>query len=364
MSLPLSAPEDVHISSKRIALADKHVQGGLDGGLYPAAVLAVARHGKLVHTSAFGRLISAKTEVSTLFDLASLTKPCVASGLLALIEDGKVSLGQPVSDILSEASARPVGAVSLRQLATHTSGLPPWKALHKLQGGSAAQVADIIDTPLRHPPGAKYAYSDLGYILLGEIVHRASGENLDRFLHSRIFAPLKMQDTGYLPPAAMRERIAPTANSPSRPSQKLVGEVHDENAHAAGGVSGHAGLFGTAAELASFGLAICGNPTSGTGRILGSATGRLARTNQLPPEVGGHSIGWFTPPNSMLPRGDILPDTVFGHTGFTGTMLVCDPATGLVVVLLTNRVMSTADASGVAKIRRSVLNTVASAITR
>lgn len=395
MSLPAAAPEELGLDLRRLAIADAHTQAGVDDGTYPAAVLLVARHGKVAHHAAFGALQPGgkPTRPDSLFDLASVTKPCVATALLTLVEDGKVSLTQTVQEALPEAKNTAVGPLTLRLLATHTSGLPPWKPLYKLaepsppaplpdsplrgreKGGENKTriLAEILRTPLHHPPGTHYVYSDLGYLLLGEIVERASGMALDQYLHARLFVPLGMKETGYLPlrglpssesagGATRRGRIAATANCPMRPGKTLVGEVHDANAHAFGGVAGHAGLFGTAPDLAVLVSALTGSGAAKGHRLLGLPTLRLARTNQTTPDVGGHSIGWFTPPNGMLPRGDLLGDTAFGHTGFTGTMVVCDPAYDLVIVLLTNRVMNPDDNGGIQRVRRRVVNAVASAV--
>lgn len=371
------------LDPRRLAVADAHVQAGVDAEVYPAAVLLVARKGMVVHHRAFGALQPGgrPTRPNALFDLASLTKPCVATALLTLVEDGVVSLGQSVEEFLPEARGTAVGPLTVRQLATHTSGLPAWKPLYQTNVGREPPWAEILRTPLQDRPGTRYTYSDLGYILLGKIVERASGMALDACLRTRLFAPLGMKDTGYRPAARRHSRIAPTANCPMRPGRTLVGEVHDANAHACGGVSGHAGLFGTAPDLAVLAAALldtralecsgaqafraapeCPNTPTPEHRLLGRPTLRLAQTNQVNPEVGGHSIGWFTPPNPMLPRGDLLSEAAFGHTGFTGTMLVCDPAYDLVVILLTNRVMNPADHGDLARARRRVLNAVASAV--
>lgn len=364
MSLPTAAPADVGLDARRLGVADAHIRAGLEEGVFPAAVLLIARHGRIAHHRAFGHLHEGgkSTRPDTIFDLASLTKPCVATGLLTLVEDGAVSLAQRVEEFLPEAKGTPIGPLTIRQLATHTTGLPPWKPLYKHGQGHQVQLAEILRTPLRSPPGTRYAYSDLGYILLGEIVARAGGKTLDQYLHARLFAPLGMKDTGYLPAATRRGRIAPTANCPMRPDRTLIGEVHDANAHAAGGICGHAGLFGTAPDLALLATALVGEGEVNGCRLLGRPTLRLAQTNQIDPDIGGHSIGWFTPPNGMLPRGDLLGDTAFGHTGFTGTMIVCDPAYNLIVILLTNRVMNPDDNSGIQRARRRVMNAVASAI--
>lgn len=362
MRLSFAQPQDLGLAPEWLQLAGVHVQAGLDEGVYQAAVLLVARYGAVGYEAAFGSLMPGgpPTQPDTLFDLASLTKPCVAAALLTLVEDGKLSLTQSVAEILPEARGTAIAPVTMKQLATHTAGLPAWKPLHEAGSTVERQIAEILRTPLQHPAGTRYEYSDLGYILLGGIIARASGMELNRYLHERIFAPLGMEDTGYRPPTALHGRIAPTAHSNLRPGAMLIGEVHDENASASGGVSGHAGLFGTAPDLAVFANALLDH---GDGpRLLSLPSLRLVQTNQIPPEIGGHSIGWFTPPNPLLSRGDLLSEETFGHTGFTGTLIVCDPAFDLVVILLTNRVMAGRDGRGIRQVRQRVLNAVASAV--
>jgi CubicO group peptidase (beta-lactamase class C family) len=366
VSLPAVRPEEAGLDPARLSVADAIVRAGVEDGTYPAAVLLVARRGQTAHVSAFGTIGTDGRPAlpDTIFDLASLTKPCVAAALLTLVEDGRLSPAQTAQEWLPEADGTAVGKVTLRQLATHVSGLPPWKPLYEAGTGREAMLAEILRTPLRSPPGAKYAYSDLGYILLGEIVERAGGMALSDCLRVRVLEPMSMKDTGYLPDPSLRSRIAPTANCPMRPGRVLLGEAHDANAHYYGGVGGHAGLFGTAPDLAAFAVALCGDRQADGHRLLGLPALRQARANQLDPDVGGHSIGWFTPPNEMLPRGDLLSDAAFGHTGFTGTMVVCDLNYDLVLVLLTNRVMNPADNAGILRIRRRVVNAVASAVVQ
>lgn len=365
MSLQLVSPKDVGLDSRRLAIADGQVEIGIEAKAFPAAVLLVARHGKIAHLRAFGSIaIGRPTQPDTIFDLASLTKPHVATALLTLVEDGKVVLGQTVEQWVPETNGTAFAPLTIRQLATHSAGLPAWKPLYKVEGDRKTILADMFTTPLHHPAGTKYTYSDLGYITIGEIVSRASGMSLDQYLHARLFAPLGMNDTCYLPSPTLRDRIAPTANEQSRPGQTMSGEVHDGNAHSLGGVAGHAGLFGTAPDLAVLASALASDGSANGHRILGIPTLRLVRTSQIGPEIGDHSVGWFTAPNDMLPRGDICGPTTFGHTGFTGTMIVCDPAYEVAVILLTNRVMNPADGTGIARVRRRVLNAAASAIVK
>jgi len=311
MSLPIVKPGEVGLDARRLGVADGIVRAGQESGVYPAAVLLVARHGKIAHHAAFGTLKpgGADCRPDSIFDLASLTKPHTALGLLTLVEDGRVALAQEVREFLPEAKDSPVGALTIRQLATHTSGLPAWKPLYKsgladqtlplmnlakapiLKEAHVFILREILATPLHHPPNTKYMYSDLGYMLIGEIVSRASGMSLDQYLHARIFAPLGMKDTGYRPAPTMHGRIAATSNSALQGKNITVGAVHDENAFVLGEVSGHAGLFGTAPDLAIVGSALAGSGEILGHRVIGIPTLRLVRENQTDPAIGGHSIG-------------------------------------------------------------------------
>jgi CubicO group peptidase (beta-lactamase class C family) len=298
--------------------------------------------------------------LETIFDMASVSKPITATLLLQCVEQGQLNLGMTVAYLLPEAKEAPVGPVTLRQLATHTSGLPAWKPLYKTAAASALE--DILTTPLETEPGTRYVYCDLGYILLGEILARVTGKPLDRLAQERIFAPLGMTRTAYCPDASLHPEIAATANCSWREGRILIGEVHDANAHSLGGVAGHAGLFSTAPDMARFGRALL-NASSDLPSILGPRARQLAAANQIDPAIGGHSIGWFTPPNGMLPWGDLLSSQTFGHTGFTGTLLMMDPETDLILLLLTNRVYQPIEGSGVLRLRRLFANLVAGAIT-
>lgn len=340
------------------------VERGIEEGMYPAAVYRVLQSGRIVAQGALGMAQPdaappRPATMETIFDMASISKPFAATLLLQCVERGDLHLGQPIGDFLPEAGDSPVAKVSLRQIATHTSGLPPWKPLY--QGTNALE--QIFATPLDHEPGTHYAYSDLGYILLGEIVARVGGKPLAALAQERIFGPLGMTHTAYCPPAAWHPQIAATANCGWRKDRILVGEVHDANAHSLGGVSGHAGLFSNIPDLTRFALALqhparaqsCGIPP-----VISTLTRRLAQERQIAAEIGGHSIGWFTPPNGMLPFGDLLSPRTFGHTGFTGTLLMFDPEHELTLMLLTNSVYT--PKTGLLTLRRHFANAVAGAL--
>jgi CubicO group peptidase (beta-lactamase class C family) len=364
----IAPPEPLGLDPKRLRHAETLLERGITDKLFPAAVYMVLRHGMIAAKRAFG---TAQPDASppvpatldTIFDLASVTKPFTATLLLQCVEAGQLHLAQPVADFLPEAKSAPVAKVALRHLATHTSGLPPWKPLYKTEAPSA--LADILSTPLQAEIGTRYAYSDLGYILLGEILTRVTGHPLDTLVKERILTPCGMTRAGYNPAPALRPQIAATAHCPMREGKILVGEVHDANAHSLRGVAGHAGLFASAPDLARFALALR-HPATGAHLpvppILGPLALRLAQENQIEPAIGGHSIGWFTVPNGMLPRGDLFSLRTFGHTGFTGTLLMFDPQHDLTTILLTNRVYSPEDGLGVLRLRRLFANAVAGAI--
>jgi CubicO group peptidase (beta-lactamase class C family) len=342
------------------------VERGVTEGMYPAAVYRVMHAGRIVAQGALGMAQPDSdppraTTMETVFDMASISKPFAATLLLQCVERGDLHLGQPIGDFLPEAGESPVGKLSLRQIATHVSGLPPWRPLY--QGTNALE--QIFATPLDHEPGTHYAYSDLGYILLGEIVARVGGKPLDVLAQERIFTPLGMTRTTYCPPTDWHPQIAATANCGWRKDRILVGEVHDANAHSLGGVSGHAGLFSNVPDLTRFALALqypLRAKSYGIPPVLATLTRRLAKQSQIAPEIGGHSIGWFTPPNGMLPCGDLLSPNTYGHTGFTGTLLMFDPIDQITLMLLTNSVYTLKP--GLLTLRRLFANAVAGAYRR
>lgn len=361
-------PEALGLDGERLKRMDALIEKGMADKWFPAATYIVMRHGMIAAQKAFGQaqpdtVPPVTTTMETIFDMASVTKPTTATLLLQCIEEGKAHLLQKVGDVLPEAEKAPVAGCTLKQLATHTSGLPAWKPLYKTK--SPTILEDILTTELAAEPGTRYTYSDLGYILIGVILEKLTGKPLNVLARERIFAPLGMTRTGFLPDASLRSNIAATAHCPMREGKILVGEVHDSNAHALKGVAGHAGLFSTAPDMARFALALQRGTMAAhlaLPRIVGPLARHLAQENQVAPHIGGHSIGWFTPPNGMLPRGDLLSERTFGHTGFTGTLLMFDPQNDLILILLTNRVYSPQEGSGVLKLRRLVANVVGGAV--
>jgi len=362
------SPEQLGFTKEGLQLADRIVRGGWESGIYPAAVYLILRDGKIAAWGSVGEAQpgsdpARRAAMSTIFDMASLTKPITATLLLQHAERGELHLGMRVADFLPEAAESPCGPLTLFQLATHTSGLPPWKPLYKTERGSALE--EIFATELEAEPGRRYAYCDLGYILLGAILERVTGQSLGKLAENMIFEPLGMSDTGFCPAEVLLERIAATSNCPMREGKTLIGEVHDANAHSMQGVAGHAGLFSTAPDMARFAVSLFHPEDAKPMQIpplLRPLTRRLALSRQIDPAIGGHSIGWFTAPNGMLPRGDLFSERTIGHTGFTGTLLLHDPECAVTIILLTNRVCNPEDGARMIRLRRLLANAVAGAV--
>lgn len=336
----------------------ERVREGLEQGLYPGAVYSVFRQsGEELASGCVGVARDEPERAAsreTVWDLASLTKPLVtATSLLILAEEGRLHLDEEVHRLLPFPAPHLEG-ITLRHCLTHTSGLKPWEQYHSRGWSREEILARVAGSARCRPVGRGYAYSDLGYILLGEVVSAVSGRPLAEFAAERVFRPLGMRDTGYRPAAAVESRLAVTY-CPDR-DRVLAGEVHDGNCDALGGVAGHAGLFGTLEDLLRYGRMLLGGGELEGTRVLGPLAVREMGRNQNPPGINGHTLGWFTRPNGFLPAGDFLPPDTFGHTGFTGTSLLLCPSLQAGVILLTNRVYQRRDAADFLRFRRRFHN--------
>ena len=326
-------------------------------GAFPGAVVAVGRRDTVLFETGVGGLTydpGPPPDAHTLYDLASLTKVVgLTTVVMMLVEEHRLDLDAPVTRYVP-AFAAGGDSVTIRQLLTHASGLPAWLPLYRDVHSRAELFARVNATPLEARPGSRMVYSDLGAILLTEAVEHLTGERLDALLAQRVFRPLGMSDTRFNPPAGLRSRIAPTENDPWR-GRVLRGEVHDENAAVMDGVSGHAGLFSTAADLVTFAQMMLrfGRTASGT-QLIDSAT-IAAFTRCQDPAFSSRALGWDTPSQGSS-AGDLLSPHAYGHTGFTGTSIWIDPAKDLFVILLTNRVYPTRQNEQILKVRPEVTN--------
>jgi uncharacterized protein YbbC (DUF1343 family)/CubicO group peptidase (beta-lactamase class C family) len=325
----------------------------------------VGHDGQVVYRKAYGsRALEPRREgmtVDTVFDVASLTKVIVTStAVMQLVERGKVRLNDPVAKYLPEFAQNGKEDITVRQLLTHYSGLAPDLDLKTgWEGKETAYRMAFAETPV-DPPGSKFSYSDINFIVLGALVERVSGETLDEYSVRHIFLPLKMMRTRYVPPLAARagwiEKIAPTQYDENE--HMLRGVVHDPTARRMGSVAGHAGLFSTGDDLAKFAQALL----SGGGGILSAMSVEKMTGPEQPPSAPVlRGFGWDIDSPFSSNRGDLLPVGGFGHTGFTGTSMWIDPTTRTYIILLTNAVHPRGKGNAIA-LRSKVATAVAAAL--
>ncbi len=348
---PMAPPFDAVL----LAEADTAVQSFIDKKQLPGAVYYL-EHQRRIYEKAYGHLTyendAAPVHVDTIFDAASLTKIIATTpSVMMLVEEGKLKLDAHLTDYFPECANGGKEAITLRQLLTHTSGLsaslapkPPWS-------GAAAALALACKQKVTHPPGTFFRYSDINFVLLGELVKKASGLPLDQFAARRIYGPLGMRDSGFLPLQRFAaERIAPTQliteaslveslHGDLAAGSVLRGVVHDPTARFMGGVAGSAGLFTTAADLARYARMILNGGELDGVRILSRESVRLMTTVQTPEAVASRrAIGFDIDSAYSRPRGTVFPIGSYGHTGFTGCILWIDPFSKTFYIFLSNRV--------------------------
>jgi uncharacterized protein YbbC (DUF1343 family)/CubicO group peptidase (beta-lactamase class C family) len=322
--------------------ADEQINQAVRDGTIPGAVLLIGHDGKIVYRKAYGeRALLPKREpmtVDTIFDVASLTKVMATTpSIMKLFEQGQIRLDDPVTRYLPQFQDGH-SPITIRNLMTHFSGLRPDLDLKPAWSGYETGIhRALIDKPA-YPPGVRFVYSDINFILLAEIVHRLSGKMLNDYARDNLFDPLGMRETMFLPPAALRPRIAPTEIDPAT-GQPLRGVVHDDTARYMEGVAGHAGVFTTADDLAKFAQMMLDRGEAQGARLFSRATIEKFATPQSPadqPILRG--LGWDIDSPYSSERGDLFPIGSYGHTGFTGTSLWIDPFSRTYVILLTNAV--------------------------
>jgi CubicO group peptidase (beta-lactamase class C family) len=324
-------------------------------GAAPGAVLAVTHAGNrfVYATGRLGQDEATRPGGSTIYDLASLTKVVgLTTAAMLAVDEGRLELEAPVQRYVPAFVSAGKEAVTIRMLLAHASGLPAWRPLFREASTRREAFALADSTPLESIAATAEVYSDLGTIVLTQVIEAVYRERLDSLLERQVFQPLGLRSTRYLPPAAWHDRIAPTEMDPWR-GRVLRGEVHDENAALMDGVSGHAGLFGSAEDLLTFAEWMIqgwygGTAVRGTVPDLGhtavppfrrSVVREFTRPQNLIPG-SSRALGWDTPSEGSS-AGTLLSPSSFGHTGFTGTSLWIDPEHDLAIVLLSNRVNPT-----------------------
>ncbi|HSW93493.1 MAG TPA: serine hydrolase domain-containing protein [Gammaproteobacteria bacterium] len=347
------------------------IQKSIAEGKYPGAIVLIAHHGHIIYRGVFGnrRILPhpAPMTFNTIFDLASLTKVVATTpAIMQLIEEGKLELDAPVKKYWPEFAAHGKQSVTIRELLTHTSGLPEGissEATHR-----ADVLQDIINMKLNHPPGTHYLYSDINFVVLALLVERLSHQPFAIYTQNHIFKPLHMTDTAFLPNAHLRDRIAPT---------EIVhhtlrwGVAQDPLAYSMGGVSGNAGLFSSATDLGIYAQCLLNDgrmPSTGKnkkpGYLLGPLTVLKMTTAETSPAFDGmRSLGWDID-SAYSDRGTLFPLRSFGHTGWTGTSLWIDPVTDTWIVVLTSRLHAArSHHNQIVEDRRTLSTMVAASIT-
>lgn len=339
-TLELGQPGEVGMSAQGLARLDEVVEAAIANQETPGAVVLVARLGKIVYRKAFGSLSLIPKRVAmpvdAIFDVASMTKVvATATSIMILVEEGKLSLSDPVSLYLPDFEHHEKGSITILQLLTHYSGLRPDLDLDDTWRGYQTAIRRAFDEELVAMAGTQFLYSDINYLVLAEVVRQVSEMPLDEFSAEKIFEPLGMKHTSFNPPAGWRPKIAPTE---VRNGTLLRGRVHDPTASRTGGLAGHAGLFSSADDLAIFAQMILNQGVYGKTRILSPLSVRQMRTNHAPPgQTDWRGIGFDIRSRFSTTRGDLFPVGSFGHTGFTGTSMWIDPLTRTFVILMTNR---------------------------
>jgi CubicO group peptidase (beta-lactamase class C family) len=335
---------------------------GLADSAYPGAYAVVGSSKDIYASIGVGHLDWATSPVpdeNTMWDMASLSKVIgTTTAAMQLWEQGRLNLEAPVQKYIPEFTGKNKELVTVRNLLTHSSGLPAWRPLYKEARTPEEAVQLVFTTPLDTLPNVRMVYSDLGIITLGKIIERISGESLDGYLSLHVFGPLGMKSTMYRPPAWMRQRIAPTERDPWR-GRLVYGEVHDENSYALGGVAGHAGLFSTGHDLAIFAQMYLNAGVYDSVRIV-SETAVKTFTQVQDSTLSNRALGWEVPSGTNS-AGRLLSKHAFGHTGFTGTSIWMDPDRDLFVILLTNRVDPSRESRGIYAVRPALADAVAEA---
>ncbi len=336
----------------------------IEQGRLPGAVLVVGHNGQIVYRKAYGKraLVPAPEPMTadTIFDIASLTKVvATTSSLMKLFEEGKFRLNDKITEYIPEFQGGK-SDITIRNLLTHFSGLAPDVPLSPDWTGYQTGIRLAATTPPEGPPGVRFVYSDINFILLGELVHRLSGQMVSEYARQNIFLPLGMRETTFQPPASLAARIAPTERLGR--GAPLRGVVHDPTARNMGGVAGHAGVFSTADDLARFAQMML-NQGQGSGmRLFSPLTIEKFTEPQSPPDQAIlRALGWDIDSPLSGNRGELFPIGSYGHTGFTGTSLWIDPSTKTYVILLANSVHPTARPA-ITPLRSKVATIVAAAI--
>lgn len=338
------------------------VTDAIEDKAFPSAVVAIMQHNRILFHEAFGRLTyepsSPKADTTTIYDLASVTKVLATTlSLMKLYDEGKLKLDDPVTKYIPEFGSNGKGHITLRNLCLHNAGLIEFRHYYETCKTPEAVMQAIYNDSLIYPTGTRTVYSDLDFILLGEVVRRITGQRLDQYFEATFRKPLGLTSTCFCPPDSLLSRIAPTEADPNWHFPQKRPLVHDPNAALLGGVAGHAGLFSTSGDILKLMKMVMAGGTANGKRFLKKETVKLftARDSVL----GQRALGWdIKTGGEKASVGKYFSRKSYGHLGYTGTSVWVDPTRDLCVVFLTNRVYPTSSNIKIRSVRRLLHNAV------
>jgi len=368
-NIPTEIPTAIGGQESRFARAFSLIRDAVTRRAFPGAALAVTHRGALVLAQGFGHFTydpdSPPVEIDTIFDLASVTKVVATTAMAMLLyERGLLHLDSPIADTLPDfvrlapqSQRRERSTVTLRMLLAHSSGLPAYVRLFETARNRDELVRAACATPLVAAPGAVAEYSDIGFILVGEMLERLAATPLDDFVQREVFAPLGMSRSCFNPVPHVRRSIPPTEDDRAFRHRVIQGEVNDENAWVMGGVSGHAGVFACATDVARFAECMLrkGSP------IFQRHTVEFFTRPETTPANTSRALGWDTPSQPSSSGKQFSPGS-FGHLGYTGTSLWIDPGQQLSVTLLSNRTWPNRSSQAIKQVRPLVHDAIVEAL--
>ncbi|MBI2618611.1 MAG: serine hydrolase [Ignavibacteriales bacterium] len=368
VALRTGLSEEAGFDPEKLAKVDGVLLSAIKDSAFPGAQLLVARKGIIALNKSYGSYdytpYSKRVDNSSLYDLASVTKViATTSAVMRLLDEGRIRLDDRVTKYIPAFGANGKEHITLYNLLVHNSGLPAWRRFYDFCSTPQCVVDSVYTSGLVYRTGDSTVYSDLGLITMGKIIERVSGTGLDRYVDSVFFKPLGMSKTMYNPPDSLRPLAVPTEVDThwQKTNAPVKGRVHDENAATLGGVSGHAGLFSNASDLAVFLRMLMNGGAYKGRRYLNEETIRKFTTRQS--QSSSRGIGWDMRSEGRSFSGALTSMRTFLHTGFTGTSVVCDPEKDLIVIFLTNRVYPTRDNTKIFRVRPAVHDAVISGLT-
>ncbi len=369
-TLRFGEPEEVNLDHEELFEVDRIINEAIRDSVFPGAVVGIVKDGVLAYNRGYGYQDYEKTEAvrdTDVYDLASITKVmATTTAIMKLVDEGELTLDDPVANYIEQFNTDKKKSITIRNLLLHQSGLPPFRVYVDSLTERNQIVEAIKNEPLIYEPGSEYRYSDLGMILLGEIVHEVSGSRLDRFMRNEFYFPMNMYSTFFNPASTSRwlvPRISPTEIDTVFDRGRVRGRVHDERAYFMDGVAGHAGLFSSSIDMAKYSTMLLNGGVYSGKRYLKPETIQLFTSLQS--ELSGRGLGFDRKsPDGFSTAGQLASEDTFGHLGFTGTSLWIDREKNMAVILLTNRTFPYRSyGKRISEIRAKVADAAYSAIT-